>query len=263
MKESMIKAIEIMSNKIVEILKELNPSIYLYGSVALDDFKFGWSDIDIICLTNKKISAFQGERLLTLRQELAKEYENNQYYMSFEGTFQSLQGFLSNEQDTVVYWGTSGEKILNNYTLDPFSKIELIDNGVLLCGAEIRKNLIYPSKEEVFCAVLHHYETIRNYAVTTDGTLYSAGWLLDIARCLYTLKTGKIISKTKAGEWALENDLVPDAEIMQKVLDIRRQPSIYKERKEVIRWLEKLGTHVQSFADILEKELLRQKDSIM
>lgn len=258
MKESMIKAIEIMTKRIVDILKDLNPSIYLYGSVALDDFKLGWSDIDIICLTDEKISDSKGKMILTLRQELATEYETNQYFSSFEGSFQSLKGFLSNEQDTVVYWGTSGERIIDNYTLDPFSKIELIDNGILLYGSDIRENFNYPSKEEVVSAILHHYKTIRNYAVTTDGSLYSAGWLLDIARCLYTLKTGKIISKTKAGEWALENNLVPEAEIMKKVLDIRRQPSIFKDRKEVIGWLERLGPHVQSFADVLEKELLKE-----
>lgn len=34
-------AIQIMTLRIAEILKCNNPSVYLYGSVALDDFKFG------------------------------------------------------------------------------------------------------------------------------------------------------------------------------------------------------------------------------
>jgi len=58
--------------------------------------------------------------------------------------------------------------------------------------------------------VERHYGAIRKHAVTTDESLYAAGRLLDIARCLYTLRTGKVIARTQAGRWALEQGLAPD-----------------------------------------------------
>jgi hypothetical protein len=134
--------------------------------------------------------------------------------------------------------------------------IELIENGYLLFGNDIRCKFSYPTKENIVKAVIAHYETIRKYAVTTGRNIYSAGWLLDIARCIYTLRTGKIISKTKAGKWALANNLIHDADIMEKVISIREEPERYKDDFETMSWLEGLGEYIQRFADVLEKEIV-------
>lgn len=251
----MEQSIEIMKNSIVQILLDNNPSIYLYGSIVLEDFKFGWSDIDILCLTETKISDTQAKELLNLRQELLNEYRNNLYFRSFEGGFLTLEAFINDIPDTVVYWGTSGQRITDKHYFDPFSMIELIEHGDLLYGNEIRDRFIYPTKEEIIEAVSKHYETIRKFAVTTERNLYSAGWYLDIARCIYTLRKGKIISKTKAGKWALDNNLTPDIDIMKQIIKIREEPNKYKNDNEVMNWLGTLGNHVQRFADALEKEI--------
>ncbi|GKX68782.1 nucleotidyltransferase domain-containing protein [Inconstantimicrobium mannanitabidum] len=251
----MEQSIEIMKNRIVQILLDNNPSIYLYGSIVLEDFKLGWSDIDILCLTETKISDAQAKQLLNLRQELLNEYRNNLYFRSFEGGFLTHEAFINYIPDTVIYWGTSGQRITDRHYFDPFSMIELIENGDLLYGNEIRDRFTYPTKEKIIEAVSSYYETIRKFAVTTDRSLYSAGWYLDIARCIYTLRTGKIISKTKAGRWALDNNLVPDTDIMEDIVKIRKEPNRYKNDSEVMKWLETLGNSVQRFADVLEQEI--------
>ena len=251
----MKKSIEIMKSHILNILCNNNPTIYLYGSIVLNDFKLGWSDIDILCLTSTRISELQANQLLNLRQTLLNKYEDNLYFRSFEGAFLTLDTFLNHNPDTVVYWGTGGQKIKNTHSFDPFSTIELIDSGHLLYGNEIRSNLVLPSKEDIIQAVINHYDTIRNFALNTDRSLYSAGWLLDIARCIYTLRTGKIISKTNAGKWALANALVPDIKIMEKAILIREEPIKYKDDIEIMDWLESLGEYIQRFADVLEKEI--------
>lgn len=251
----MEQSIKIMKNRIVNILFNNKPSIYLYGSIVLQNFKIGWSDIDILCLTETKISVTQAKQLLNLRQELLNECKNNLYFRSFEGGFLTLEAFINDIPHTVVYWGTSGQRITDKYYFDPFSMIELIEHGNLLYGNEVRDRFIYPTKEEIIEAVSKHYETIRKFAVVTERNLYSAGWLLDIARCIYTLKTGKIISKTKSGKWALDNNLIPDVDIMEKVIKIREELNIYKNNNEVMKWLGTLGSYIQKFADVLEKEI--------
>lgn len=255
----MKQSIEIMRNHIVKILSHNRPSIYLYGSVVLEDFKLGWSDIDILCLTEKTITDEQANQLVNLRQELLDEYKNNLYFRSFEGGFVTFNAFINDIPDTVVYWGTSGQRITSKHYFDPFSMIELIENGYLLYGDDVRNKFSYPTNDDIKKAVISHYDTVRKYAVTTNRSLYSVGWLFDIARCIFTLKTGKIIAKTKAGEWALDNNLVPDVEIMEKAISIRKEPNKYKNDVEIMEWTETLGKYIQKFADVLEKEIVNAK----
>jgi predicted nucleotidyltransferase len=87
------EAIQVMTNEIVAILGENKPSIYLYGSAAFDDFKLGWSDIDILVLTKRKICAGPAETLVGLRQSLLERYPENPYFRSFEGDMRSVRAF--------------------------------------------------------------------------------------------------------------------------------------------------------------------------
>ena len=59
-------------------------SLYLYGSAVLDDFRLGWSDIDLLCVA-PRIPDEALERLVPLRQTLLEEEPDNPYYRSFEG----------------------------------------------------------------------------------------------------------------------------------------------------------------------------------
>lgn len=251
----MEKSINIMVESIVHILSNNNPSIYLYGSILFDDFKLGWSDIDILCLVEKQISTQQANELLNLRQSLLVKEPKNPYYRLFEGGILTLDNFLGKKDDKVVYWGTSGERITEQYYLDVFSTIKLLDDGRLIYGLDIRDLVDYPKKEDVIEAIKGHYNAIRTYAVKTDQSIYSAGWMLDIARCLYTLETGGIIAKTSAGEWALENDLCSDSNVLEKVIEIRREPLRLKNDESTKQWLETLGPSIQCFADVLEKAI--------
>ncbi|MBQ1257065.1 MAG: GNAT family N-acetyltransferase, partial [Clostridia bacterium] len=214
-------AINAMVREISAILPDCEPSIYLYGSSVLNDFRLGWSDLDILVLTNRQITEKQAESLVGLRQTMLKNEPANPYYRSFEGGMLTLEAFLSKKTDRVVYWGTSGERITDSYAFDSFSAAELKEKSVLLRGKDIRKELKYPAFSELHADVKRHYETIRKYAQSTGRSFYSFGWLLDTARCLHTLQTGRIIAKTEAGEWALENNLCPDPDALDFALKVR------------------------------------------
>lgn len=84
--------------------------------------------------------------------------------------------------------------------------------------------------------------------------------MLDIARCIYTLRTGKIIAKTKAAEWALKNNLCPDSDALRYVLKVRRNPSEYKDDKQTFDYAETLAEPIQRFADVLEKAQIQAKE---
>lgn len=244
-----------MVHRISDILCSCAPSIYLYGSVVLDDFRLGWSDIDILVLTQRPISEVQAKQLVNLRQTMSTEEPENPYYRTFEGGMLSLNAFLTDETNVVVYWGTSGERITTRYYFDSFCMSELLDNGILLYGEDVRSQLPRPTYSGIRSDVRRHYETIRQYARKTGRELYSYGWLLDISRCIYTLRTGKIIGKTAAGEWALQESICPCVDALTKALVVRKEPMKYRNDVPSLDYAESLGEAIQRYADVLEIEL--------
>ncbi len=252
-------AIEIMSKEIRNILADNNCTIYIYGSVSLNDFQLGWSDIDILSLTEKSFYDDVANRLVNLRQELLSNEPSNPYYHSFEGAIVHANEYLNSKSCKAVYWGTSGQRITNSYVLDCFSKKELLDSGWLVCGEDIRSKMSMPSYKDLFEGIVFHYETIRNYAVNVPPDIKSYGWILDISRCIYTLKTGQIISKTKSAEWALENGICPVSDALNRALLLRKNPLKYKDDHELMDYTTVLGADIQSFADVLEREIEKTK----
>ena len=165
-----------------------------------------------------------------------------------------LSAFLTGSPDTVVYWGTSGERITDDCNCDSFCKMNLLDDGILLFGDDIRGQIGRPSFEELRADIQRHYETIREHGGKTGRSLYSFGWLLDISRCIYTLRTGKIIAKTKAGEWALKKYLCPVPEALETAVLVRKNPLRFERDETLQQYTESLGNAIQAYADVLEKE---------
>lgn len=254
-------AIHAMTAEISRILTGCAPSIYLYGSCVLNDFRLGWSDIDLLVLTEKKMSEKQAQELVVLRQAMLEKDPANPYYRLFEGGMLTLDAFLREQTDRVVYWGTSGERITDRYLLDDFGMAQLMEGGILLHGKEIRHLLKSPDFHKMHAAVQRHYETIRTYACKTGRSFYSFGWMLDIARCIYTLRTGKIMAKTQAAQWALDNRLCPDPEVLSAALNVRKNPLHFKEDKSTFDFAETLGEPIQRFADVLEQEIRITKET--
>ncbi len=247
------RSIQTMAQEISSVLPL--HSFWLYGSVVLDDFHLGWSDIDFIAFTDDPIEPEQAERLLLLRQTLSERHPDNPYYRCFEGIIVNLREYRHGAYTRLVYWGTSGQRITNRCSIDPFSMLELSKYGACVLGEEDRGLFETPEKEELIAAVSSHYEGIRRCAVQTDDSFYSCGWLLDISRCIYTLRTGDVIGKTQAGEWALSEHLFKDGEPLRKTLAIRRDPLAFKNDTQVKDWLKTLGPTVQQYADELAWEL--------
>lgn len=248
-------AIQAMTSQIVHILATNVASVYIYGSYVLDDFQLGWSDLDILVLTEKSISKQQADELVDLRQRMSEAEPDNPFYLCFEGGMLTLDAFKYHVPDRVVYWGTNGQRITNSYHFDACCMKELFDCSRLLYGKDIRGQLTSPSFEDIKRNIQFHYETIRKYADSTERSIYSFGWILDIARCIYTLRTGQIISKTAAGAWALQNRLFHDSTPLETALEVRKNPQKYQESAELQDLSEKLGNSIQQYADALEKEL--------
>ncbi|MDR0897207.1 MAG: DUF4111 domain-containing protein [Oscillospiraceae bacterium] len=258
MPDALQTAIRTMTNAITAILADRTPTIYLYGSAATGDFRLGWSDIDLLVLTQGEISAAQADMLLPLRQTLLARDPGNPYYRSFEGDMLDLAAFLSGENTRAVYWGTSGQRLTQGHALNSLTMAELLTHGRLLHGEEVRGRMTMPTYAQLCADVGRHVETIRQYAQTTGRSVYSYGWLLDIARGLYTLQTGQIIAKTAAGEWALAQGLCPNVEVMEMAVAVRKNPIGYRDNAEILDKAALLGGAIQRFADVLEGAMVER-----
>ena len=252
----MLHAIGKMTDEIVRAAGGNVYGIWLYGSVVMDDFRLGWSDIDFVALTDGEITGAQAEKLLTLRQDMLEKEPGNPYYRSFEGVTANREEYRSQAFSRLVYWGTSGQRITGRYAPDAFSAFELARYGKAIYGSR-PWILPEPGREAMVRAVREHYECIREHAVQTNESLYSCGWLLDIARCIYTLRFNDVTAKTKAGIWALEEHLFLDEAPLKKTIEIRLNPLAFKGRDDLNQWLKGLGPAVQRYADVLEQELRR------
>ncbi len=250
-----MQSIHTMAGRIAGILGDNLLSVVLYGSIPLDDFRPGWSDIDLVVFTRGSIAPEQAAELLTLRQTLAAEHPENPFFRCFEGGMLPLESFLSGQEDTVVYWGTSGQRLDTRYHCDCFSMLEICRHSRLLLGEDVRPMLPLPSRDELIAGAAAHLCTIRLHAQQTGPSLYAFGWLLDIARCLYTLRTGGIIGKTPAAHWALEKNLCPVPEALQAAISARHNPAATRQTPGMMAMAAGLGPDIQRFADVLEKEL--------
>ena len=99
----MKNAIDAMVNEIIRIMDGDVYGIWLYGSVVMDDFRPGWSDIDFVVLTRGEISETRAEQLLTLRQQMLEKEPGNPYYRSFEG---SLRTWMNTGKESSAGWST-------------------------------------------------------------------------------------------------------------------------------------------------------------
>lgn len=173
-------AIKNMTTKIADVLSLNDPSVYIYGSYVLDDFQYGWSDIDILVLTQKSISEQQANELVCLRQSITAAESDNPFYRCFEGGMLTLNAFIRKVPDRVVYWGTSGQRITDSYHFDACCMKELLDYSRLLHGKDIRGQLTPPSFEDI--KQIYNFITIRfenMQAVPDEVSILLVGfWIL-------------------------------------------------------------------------------------
>lgn len=250
-------SIEKMTREICCELQDKQCSIYLLGSASLGDFREGWSDIDILCLTDGEVDNECMERLVDLRQRMLRKEPYNPYYRLFEGMILPLEGAVSGCETCAVYWGTSGQRIRRDAVIGVFERLALLEHAQLLHGEEVRHLFARPDRREIRAAIQAHCAGIARVCCQVPVSMYTSGWMLDIARCLYTLETGKLIGKTQAGEWALVRGLCPEEEVMESVLALRRAPKQYGLD---CAWRETLPASITRYCNYLLDTLARTVD---
>lgn len=246
-----VKSLEEFVDKANGILNNNILSAYCFGSSIYEDFHIGYSDLDFFIVTEDTITEDIFKEFSLLRTEFKNS--KHPYFSVLEGEIISKAAIKNDIESNVIYWGTSKDRLNHKYGLSGFSLRGLIDKGYLIYGKEIRKELPYPSNEEMLSQVNSMIETIKKYARITNEDIHSVDWLFLISQSIYWLKTLNTDGKTNTAKWIIKNCNYSWIDALQKAVEIRQTPILAgsDENKE---WLKGLGSNIQAACDTLTME---------
>lgn len=231
------KDVEIILNEYFKVfnnnLPNLIDSFYLTGSIVLDDYHEGKSDIDFVGVINRDITS---KDLVTLKK-IHKEISSKYHKTALDGSYVTLQqiGKLDQDIGPVIYF--DGKKIrydcrsgnagivtwfmLKNYGITligdiPDNYLSNINVNDLISYVKLNANSYWVNWVE---------KASMNFSIKSMVTLSPQGveWgVLGISRLYYTMHEGDVASKYQAGEYALKKVPTSFERIIKEALRIRK-----------------------------------------
>ena len=232
-KEIPIPASEILQELIAEITT-LNAGfiigMYVTGSIPLNDFHPNKSDIDFVILCNELPSATFRSEL----EQLHKKIDRNFNTTRLNGCYITHSGLnVHNAATTKTLYYREGRMKESIFEMVPITLYELKTTAITLRGIPAEKLPVVVETNDVNKFLFKNINAYWKNWITKNSffTIHQlqiiffprlTEWVvLGIARQFYTLKTGKITSKTKAGLYCLEH-LPPEYHlIIQEAVKIR------------------------------------------
>jgi hypothetical protein len=214
--------------------------VYLHGSLALDAYNPGLSDIDFIGVTARRCTAADIERLRTLHQTLAQAYPRAQLegcYLIAEdlGRFEESIPPQPHIHDGVFH--PAGYHDINAVTW-----WVLKHRGIAICGPPPDQLDIEIDWERLL-ADMHH--NLNTYWASFTRSPRRMAWLLNdygiqwavlgVLRQFYTLRERSITSKIGAGQYGLAHTPPQWHRLIQEAIGIREGNTHSAYRSPIVR----------------------------
>lgn len=189
-------------NEVSAILKGKFVALYVFGSLAMDDFSEHQSDIDFLVLISKPLSDTEGKRLQALHEKLRA----TRFGDKLEGEYVEISALhAEGVKGTVARCERGILKLKVRSEISAENILDLRQNSYALYGPN-PKTIIPPVPCEAVNKVMQGYLKELNEELK-HAKPKSLNWLssrvLDICRTLYTLQTGRVTSKSAGARWAL------------------------------------------------------------
>lgn len=185
-------------------------AVYLQGSFALGDAD-EFSDVDFLVLTNRELSAQETDALQQMHgrlfdadtswaQHLEGSYAPNDVYRRVDPERQSFL-FLDNG---------SRELVRDSHCNTAVVRWILRENGIVLFGPSPRE-LIDPVadddlRREALSALREYVEWAPKPTTAGPMSRWKQPYLvLTFCRILNTIESARVVTKTEAAEWAMQN----------------------------------------------------------
>lgn len=224
------------AEKICNIQPGFIEGIYLTGSLPLNDFYSNKSDIDFLVFCRE----LPDEKMAMQLKQIHKTIENKYQKPDLSGSYLTFESILTGEPESKRVLSYHEKKMrFQNFEMAPVSLSELKTNAITVVGAQANTLPIYirPQKLNEFL-----YENINTYwkkwikqyssffhrkIILLAFPRFTEWSVLGIARQYYTLQTGKITSKTEAGQYCLQHLPEKYHPIIKEAIEIRKDNRTY------------------------------------
>jgi len=252
------KDVEIVINDYLSIvntkLPDLIEAFYLVGSLALNDYHEGKSDIDFVSVINRDMNSSEVKMIEEIHKEIGSKYPKNK----LEGSYVTPQqiGKLNEDIGPVTYFDGKSVRydhksgnvgivtwfMLKKYSITVTGKppehyVPYISVDDLVSYVQLNANKYWASWTE---------NASKKLSINSIFALFGQGveWgVLGISRLYYTLHEEDIASKYEAGEYMLGR-VPPNFErILKEALRIRKSEaksyyiSPFRRRKDTILFM--------------------------
>ncbi|MEH7126136.1 nucleotidyltransferase domain-containing protein [Bacillus sp. JJ1773] len=212
--------------------------IYLHGSIALNSYKNGSSDIDFIAIVNRHFTEEEVKILSKIHRELINKYKNT----IMDGCYLLWEDIGKKKTETkkclYVYEGKVGR---SNHVINPITWWILREKGISIIGPEITSFHFEVDKSDLVDYVLKNMNTYWLNRLKTIERFnrivhllpnklvdWEVQWsITGVLRQFYTLREHKIISKVDACNYAIKympeslHNIVKESISIREGLNIR------------------------------------------
>jgi len=255
---SLPKEVEVVVDHYLQVLNaklpDLVESFYISGSIALNDYHPGKSDIDFVCLINRDLKFSE----MKIIERIHKKIRSKHPKQLLEGSYvtQKQLGKLDGDMGPVIYF--DGKKIRHDDKSGNAGIVAwfmLKKYGITIIGKPPEHYIPYINIDDLVSYVQLNANTYwaewtemasKSFSVDGMSTLFGrkVEWgVLGIARLYYTMHEGDIVSKYKAGKYVLGNVPPNFSRILKEALRIRKGESKsyynspFKRRKDTLLFM--------------------------
>jgi len=219
--------------EIQKIIGHKLKSVMLFGSVALDDFCPGWSDIDVCVILNQSISEQEGKSIGKIHDMMRDRYTRQR--MSNWQSGQGIEGFyvpveITEDESITRYCYTAGgttRKWEIGHPISSFDRFLLAHLCHTIHGPPV--SVAPPGWSALVAQANRDLIKIRQDAKFSQSCIWMCGVLHWFARSLVFWRDGRMMSKSDALLHEIKNGS-KFSDAFQLALDIRQHGSAVADR---------------------------------
>lgn len=211
--------------------------LYIHGSIALDAYVEGSSDIDFITLTNRRLTVRDTEALSHIHRTIENKYNKPE----MDGVYalrEDMGKLFTSIDDRIEYpYYNNGELAFGDYfNFNPITWWVLKNKGIKIIGPEIEE---FELDIQPYVLTSYVRENMNSYwtnrvqmaeasfeqltQLPTEQIDIEIEWtVLGLLRQFYTIKEHDIVSKLAAGEYGLTQLPVEWHNIIKEAMNIRK-----------------------------------------
>lgn len=225
----LIKAIDI-------VMPDLLEGFYLTGSIPLNDFYPNKSDIDFTTICKRIPNRKEFELLKEIHLKLNKKHLKP----DLSGSYITIANLTTNiDKVSEVVTFHEGKMKYDTFEMIPITLLQLKNYCITIFGTNATELPISITEDEVnkfmYQNINDYWETwLKQHSSILNRWIFLfffprfTEWsVLGVARQLYTLQSGEIVSKRKAGEFCLEFLPKEHHAIIKQALEIRKDERTY------------------------------------